>query len=150
MSLMAAAPFITARLREEPALPGNPAVIAYMDASDAGTVRQSAPCVIVNYGGLRVLETARSGRAARVETTWTVTVAVEIANSPAHGEVTLLAAQPLADAVLRRLMGFTPGGKSTPLELADLPSGARPAYRGGVLRIPLAFRQVVVVQPAAN
>lgn len=143
--MLSAAAVILARLRETPPLPGSPVILSSLDPGNAGAVRACTPAVILTFAGYAPQESNASGRSVRAETTWHLTLAVDTPNTPGDVDEAMATMEPLCAAVLGRLLGFAPGPGATRLTLAD-PGSARPSYRGGILRLPLAVKTQVVIR----
>jgi len=97
----------------------------------------------VVYQGYRVVETRPDGRAARIQQTWLVVVAVRNVRDARTGLAARADAGGLADAVIGALMGWQPDGASRPLTLAQAP---RAGYRAGHVYLPLAFEHETTVK----
>ncbi len=128
------------RLGEVPGLLG---VYPMSDLEDIEKSGKPAPCVFVAYDGYQVVEAHRSRRAVRIETRWLVILAVKSAARTGSGAPARAAAAPLAEALLKSLLGWTPPAKFTPLLLATPPA---PVFLSGTLFYPLAITTQQVIE----
>ncbi len=129
------------RLREVPGLLG---VYPMIDLEDVEKSVKPAPCVFVAYDGYQVVEANRSRRAVRIETRWLVILAVKSVARTGSGAPSRSLAAPLAEALLKSLLGWTPPAKFTPIVLATPPA---PVFLSGTLFYPLAITTQEVIEP---
>jgi hypothetical protein len=135
-------PLLRARLAEIPELLG---VYGLPDLAEAQQRGKPCPCAFVAFDGYRVLETTHQNRSARIETRWLVVLAVRSAAQTADGAPARAALSPLANAVISKLMGWSPAAPYKHLALDTAPS---PIVEAGSLLFPLAFTSIHVVTGA--
>lgn len=124
-------PLLRTRLAE---IPGLKAVYGLPELSAEKS--RPTPCVYVAYDGARVTDAPDAGDRAKVMARWLVVLAVKNVAQAADGQAVREDAQPLATAILKKLMGWRPDQAHMPLRLVDLP---RPDYQAGLLWLPLVF-----------
>lgn len=132
---------LAARLSEVPGLLG---VHPMSDLEGIEQAGKPTPCVFLAFDGYQVIEQHRSRRAVRIETRWLVILAVKHAGRAGSGAPARSAAAPLAEALLKSLLGWTPPAKYTPLLLATPPA---PVFLAGALFYPLAVTTQQVIEP---
>ncbi len=134
MSFLALESALVERLKAR--LPAGAHVLTRADLASVTEGSQPTPAVHVVYQGYRVAESRPDGRAARLQQTWLVIVAVRNVRDAAAGSAARGDAGSLADAVIAALMGWKPAGVNKPLKLVNAPASG---YRAGHLYLPLAF-----------
>jgi hypothetical protein len=104
--------------------------------------QQYTPAVHVIHAGFRVAGTRADGRAAQLEHTWYVVVAVRSARDIRSGAAAREQAGQLLALAGAAVMGLkVPGLMRDPLVLASAPGAS---YDDGFLYVPLAFTAVTV------
>lgn len=134
-------PLLRERLRE---VTGLAAIYGAPELADLDS-RYETPAAYVVWDGYKVIEASSNGRAARVSTRWHVVVTVRNPLDPADGAPARADAAPLVQAVLGKLLGWSPGFPYGPLVLADA-GEIQPTYRGARLKFPIAVTSEVVVR----
>ncbi|MEW6446327.1 MAG: DUF1834 domain-containing protein [Pseudomonadota bacterium] len=134
---------IIARLRER--LPGHVHVLSAADLAGVAEGSQPTPAVHVVYQGYRVIESRPDGRAARLQQTWLVVVAVRNVRDASAGSAARSDAGLLADGVIAALMGWKLDAVNKPLKLTNAPAAG---FRAGFLYVPLAFEAETDVRSA--
>lgn len=133
-------PLLDARLADIPGIKGVHGLPELLAAESAS---KPSPCLYLIYDGYRVLESSASGASARIEVRWLVVVSVKRVGQNTDGAPARAAALPFVQAVLGRLLGWSPGGGHGPLKLSPAP---RSDFFAGALLFPLAFTTVQVVK----
>jgi phage gp37-like protein len=134
MSLLALESALVERLKAR--LPAGVHVLSAADLAGVAEGSQPTPAVHVVYQGYRVSESRPDGRAARIEQTWLVVVAVRNVRDARSGGAARADAGDLAESVIAAIMGWQPEGTSSPLKLTTAP---RAGYAAGHIYMPLGF-----------
>jgi len=102
------------------------------------------PCVCVVYLGDSSVKSLGAGRAAQIEQTWGVVVAVRNVREYTSGTAARADAGVIITAVLENLLGWSPSAGWSPLNHTR--SSHRPGYSNGVWFHPLAFTTTIEVR----